>query len=277
MAVVPLIVCYKDRPELRESIEALNNIGLKPHVLFQNWSAEFPEGNYHRHSSAENLGCAGARNRLFVLCKDSIADEDYLLFMDDDAVLHSFDQEILEEKFDIIAAKSILLDQSIERPAIPRSFAIAPNLAGRVFRVTGVCFLIRKECFGELGGFYNYFPYGYEESDLSLKAYRAGVRIYYTPAICVVHHKQKENWTKVRMQEHEYQIVKNKMVYINRNFDLAGRLLGRFYWTCRFLIRGYALKKIAAYYFHSPTGPKLVPITIWHVLYIMLRGRLIVL
>lgn len=277
MSIYTLIVCYKSRPKLNDSIKALNSFGLKPYVLFQEWQDEYPDGDYYAFKSSTNLGCAGARNKLFEIIEKEVRDNDYLFFIDDDAVLRDFDKSILDKNYEIIAGKSYLSDLSIERPAIPRSFNLDVNKPGIVYRVTGVCFFIKKECFVGLNGFYNYFPYGYEESDLSLKAYRNNIKIYYEPNISVVHHKERQDWARVRMEEHQYQIVSNKMLYLNRNFDFFGRILGKIYWTVRFKIRGYEINKIARLYFLKPSGQKPKAISIIQVFKIFIKGRLIVL
>ena len=246
MKVHALVVCYSSREKLKDCISSLNDLGLRPAILFQQWRSEPPLGDYDSYFVDENLGCAGARNRLYSLCESDIDENDYIFFIDDDASVINFDKGVLDGQYPIVAGSSVLEDGRFERAAIPRTLVVRAEQPGKVFRVTGVCFFIQKWAFEKCGGFYNYFPYGYEESDLSLEAYRQGIEIFYTPRIGVMHHKPRSGWGAVRKNEHQYAIVRNKMIYINRNFNGVVVPLARFYWLLRFVIRGYGAKKVIA-------------------------------
>ena len=209
--------------------------------------------------------------------KDYISEKDYIFFIDDDASLIRFDQSILECGHSIIAGSSVLEDGNFERAAIPRTLFVRAEHSGRVFRVTGVCFFITKLAFERCGGFYNYFPYGYEESDLSLEAFRQKIKIYYDPSIRVIHHKPRKGWGAVRKSEHQYAIVRNKMIYINRNFNGSVRPLAKTYWLLRFFVRGYEAQKVISFFDCQPVGPYPTQLNLGQVIYILFRGQLIVL
>ena len=277
MNVHPLVVCYSEREKLTDCIASLNAKGLRPAILFQQWCAKLPPGDYISYFTEHNLGCAGARNELYGLRKDFICDTDYVFFIDDDACLVDYDESVLQLDHPIIAGSSVLADGKIERAAIPRTLVTRAHKQGRVFRVTGVCFFAKKWAFERCGGFYNYFPYGYEESDLSLEAFRQGIKILYTPTIKVMHHKPRAGWGAVRMSEHQYAIVRNKMIYINRNFSGAVKPIAKLYWFFRFVARGYAPRKVIALFGCKPNGTLPMPINLRKVLYILLRGQLLVL
>jgi GT2 family glycosyltransferase len=55
--------------------------------------------------------------------------------------------------------------------------------------VTGCCFLVRRECLQELGGFDEDFFLYYEDVDLCRRARAAGWSVWYEPTVQVVHHR----------------------------------------------------------------------------------------
>jgi GT2 family glycosyltransferase len=61
--------------------------------------------------------------------------------------------------------------------------------ATRVPWVTGCCFLLRRACLEQLGGFdEDYFLY-YEDVDFCLRAQSIGWTVWYEPGVCATHHR----------------------------------------------------------------------------------------
>lgn|GEM_PF-2474033 len=62
------------------------------------------------------------------------------------------------------------------------------NVAKMWPAVTGACMLIKRKAFGELGGFYEDFINGWEDTDLCLRAWELGYQVWYTPEAVVMHY-----------------------------------------------------------------------------------------
>ena len=61
------------------------------------------------------------------------------------------------------------------------------NLTRNVSAVTGACLAIRKEIFRQLGGFDQSFPVNYNDTDLCLRAHKAGYRVLYEAGAVLLH------------------------------------------------------------------------------------------
>lgn len=61
--------------------------------------------------------------------------------------------------------------------------------------VTGACFLIRRACFDQIGGFDEGFFLYWEDADFCYRARLSGSRTCFYPAITVLHHHQRSSRT----------------------------------------------------------------------------------
>jgi GT2 family glycosyltransferase len=76
------------------------------------------------------------------------------------------------------------------RPRSQRKYmADLPAERCRVPWVTGCCFLVRRECLQQLGGFDEDFFLYYEDVDFCRRARDAGWSVWYEPALHVTHHR----------------------------------------------------------------------------------------
>jgi GT2 family glycosyltransferase len=91
---------------------------------------------------------------------------------------------------------------------IGRGAVLAPywpwlNLTRDVSAVTGACLAVRKEVFGELGGFDDLFPSNYNDADLCLRARQMGYRVVYDPAVVLTHYEAQSRRTTVTLKERQ--------------------------------------------------------------------------
>ena len=57
------------------------------------------------------------------------------------------------------------------------------------YAVTGVCLMMRRTVFQQVGGFNSAYQIGYGDIDLCLRTVEAGYRVVYTPFARILHHE----------------------------------------------------------------------------------------
>lgn len=242
MDIEILIVTHNPNPKIIEIIEKNvgNNRKFNFRVLVQGKVATklslFP--NLVTLYIDQNLGCAGARNMLAEKAKSK-----HLLFIDDDAeILFTYDDlaMIISSGYSCYAGLSMHDDSGqIEQMALPFSFNKKRNSksAQYVNRFVGVCFIIDAALFKYYMGFRNYFPYGFEDSDLSHRIFLDNNVIWYDPRLKVRHYKPSKNGYSLRKQQHNSAILYNKLKYIKLNFKWYLGFVARIYWCIRYVFR----------------------------------------
>lgn len=73
---------------------------------------------------------------------------------------------------------------------------VGPTLA-----VTGACMYLRREMVDAIGLMDEAYPMAYEDVDYCLRAWRAGFKVLYCPAACLVHHESVTRGTEVGERE----------------------------------------------------------------------------
>lgn len=141
---------------------------------------------------AENLGVAGGRNELLKRAKGK-----YIIELDDDVELPDPDclkraVEYMDENpktgigaFDIVnfySGQRVAKEYPFKRK---RTYSSAPR---RCFWFIGAGHIFRSSALQKVGLYGDFFPYGSEEQDLSVKVLDAGLDIFFLPQ-CVVLHK----------------------------------------------------------------------------------------
>lgn len=185
----------------------------------------------------QNLGVSGGRN--YGIKK---ANEDIIFTLDDDAVIKdtSFLKKInnyfnKNNQISCLAVKSInYYTGKVEMNAVPVHFnkkkKSEENFESASF--IGVCNFIKKSVFKKIGLYGDFFPYGHEELDLSLRMAKHNMLIHFFSESCVYHMKIN----KARL------FKKNREFLINQ-FEKRMRValynLPLFFVITTFLIRGF--------------------------------------
>jgi len=75
------------------------------------------------------------------------------------------------------------------------------GIPGPVLAVTGACMYITRQAIERVGLFDESYPMAYEDVDLSLRTWQAGMRVQYFPAACLYHHESLTRGTDVGERE----------------------------------------------------------------------------
>jgi len=98
------------------------------------------------------------------------------------------------------------------------------NYVREVDFCSGVCLMVVKDKFWEVGGFDEiYAPAYYEDADLCLKIRNQGLKIYYQPKSEVVHHLSATTAMSSKDIKME-QIVRNRQIFLERWIDTLEEL-----------------------------------------------------
>ena len=79
------------------------------------------------------------------------------------------------------------------------------GIPGPALAVTGACMYIKREAIERVGLFDERYPMAYEDVDLCLRAWQAGMRVLYFPAATLFHHESVTRGTGVGERERESQ------------------------------------------------------------------------
>jgi GT2 family glycosyltransferase/glycosyltransferase involved in cell wall biosynthesis len=74
-------------------------------------------------------------------------------------------------------------------------------LAGPVLAVTGACMYVRRETIERIGLLDERYPMAYEDVDWCLRAWQAGMRVWYFPAASLYHHESVTRGTELGERE----------------------------------------------------------------------------
>jgi GT2 family glycosyltransferase len=184
------LLCH-DRPaELQDALESARASWNEVIVVdMGSTPALDPVPGTSWHRSEENLGPTAGYNLLA-----SLASSDFLVFLDDDAVLRTPVLDAVTRKFEeddhlaVVAFKIVRGDGSIRKIEQPfRGKVRHPDRAREcAYFLEGAC-AIRKQAFEEVGGYDGSFFYSVEEVDLSFKLARRGWSLEYAPELVVEH------------------------------------------------------------------------------------------
>lgn len=151
------------------------------------------ESNLRIYRADRNLGVCGGRNYGLERVRGDI-----IITLDDDAVLtDSAVTERVLARFQKDRGVGVLAfrilryaDGTLEEGAFPCKDKKRPS--DEEFETTwfiGAGHAIRREVYYEVGFYGDYWPYGHEELDLSIRIVNAGWRIIYFPAAEILHKK----------------------------------------------------------------------------------------
>jgi len=143
--------------------------------------------------SETNLGVSGGRN----LGLQQVSG-DIVITIDDDAVLRdpnatrlAVDKLLSDQSVGVLAFKIVdYWGGKLERGAFPfNDKSLDPDLEREGTRFIGAGHAIPRRIYLEVGLYGEYFPWGHEEIDLSLRIMDKGYRIVYFPQVTVYHKK----------------------------------------------------------------------------------------
>jgi GT2 family glycosyltransferase len=228
---------------LSEIIVVDNNSDVDSKLILESYASNME--NIRVFSLLENLGVAGGRNFGF-----NKATSDIVFSLDDDAILldrstiiDALDEFNKNPNLGAVGTKSYLREiGSIEWPAVPSAFAKRFYSRGfkRVGRFIGVANFIRRDFFIDVGGYGDFFPYGHEEIDLSLKFFKKGYDIFFDARNAVLHMK-----------------VEKARLFRDRREFLSNQLE----------------KKWRIAYYHLPLVFRFIAISLRSLQYVVFRGR----
>ena len=186
-----MIICFNRQIEVESAIKSCQTSGIKEIFVLDN-ASEPPIAlgtDVHLQRSPKNLGVCGGRN---VIAESSSAD--LLLFLDDDAELsQGFDlQKVIEEftkdpNLSVMAGLAKRGNGQIAKHEFPARKVQNIEIPRDVGYFVGCGFVIRRTVLVNLKGFDESFFYAHEETDLSLRIANANGRIFYNPALEVIH------------------------------------------------------------------------------------------
>lgn len=151
------------------------------------------DGRFRLIRSEQNLGVAGGRNRAM-----GEATGDILISIDDDAIIcdENLTSRVVEQlgkdkKVGALAFRIInYFTKEVRRSEFPtKDKDRSDEERFEVGRFIGAGHAIKSTVIEDVGGYRNYFPYGHEEIDLSIRIIENGYKIMYEPS-CEIFHKQ---------------------------------------------------------------------------------------
>lgn len=193
----------KNTPFINYEIIIVDN-GSSDRTL--SWAEKLQKnGTVRLVSNPENKGYSHACNQGAI-----IANGNYLIFLNNDTQVLSgwiqglHDCMLTESNIGIVGGKLLYPCNTIQHAGIvfdsQRVFHIyrhfhkmhpAVNKKREFQAITGACFFVRRDVFIALGMFDEGFKNGFEDLDFCFRIRKNGLKVFYTPECCVMHHESK--------------------------------------------------------------------------------------
>ena len=185
------VICHERPEELRDALASAAGEGFDEVVVLDMASAPplepVPGTTWLR--SDLNLGVPAGRNLLV-----EVAASEYLVFLDDDAVLRSPVVEPLRRRFSADAALAVVAFR-VERAGGPRASLEYPfrgkarddGAARPCTYFVGCGYAARRRALVDVGGYDESLFYSTEEVELGFRLMRSGWHLLYDPAIAIEH------------------------------------------------------------------------------------------
>lgn len=185
-------------------------------VLVDNGSSDIAQINDYSNrlklkfiKSEVNLGVAGGRNLGIANCSDS----EYIMFLDNDTVVHDGTIERLMHEMDrltdigIAGTALVSVDGHLQNsfknfPGIreklrnvfirnPQTCVMDAESVMHPFYIIGACQIIRREVIDKIGLLDEKIFFGPEDADYCMRVREAGYKVGYFPQIKIIHHWQR--------------------------------------------------------------------------------------
>jgi len=150
-------------------------------------------GNIHYVVLSENKGVSGGRNVAL-----SQARGKYIVEVDDDAIFEYVDsiEKVVEffERHPLVGIQAFKITNFFSKQIVPQEYPFRdknrdPLLPGPCTWFIGAGHAFRRDMIGAIGTYRDFFPWGSEEQDLSMRALENDFEIYYNPRISILHKK----------------------------------------------------------------------------------------
>lgn len=248
--LVSVVIVSKDRKKdliecigsfLKQSYEPLEIIvvdnGSKPHIV--TW---FPKRfkDVKLVTVQENIGAAGGRNRGL-----ENSNGDYILFSDDDAAA---DKDMVKE---LVWAFENTKDVGIVQPLVYdkqkknmlqgaghdidlltgriKAWGVKEKDSGqyeglREVPMCGCVWMVKRAVFKKIGNYDSEYFIPYEDSDFSIRARKAGYKLYCFSEAKTWHRGHKSTfvhplieWLGITSPERAYRVARNKMIFMRKH------------------------------------------------------------
>lgn len=234
-----LILCHNRQEEVQKAIKSCQREGIGSVFVLDNGSDEVvivPHG-VQIYRSEENLGPCAGRN---LLASQSKAD--FLLFLDDDAVINDetdvgalVTQFLIDDRLAIIAGLVRRSNGHIAKHEFPSRKVLRVNERRVVgYFVEGAC-MIKRSSFLEAGGYDSSFFYGHEATDLALRLAQLGQRIVYDPALSFTHRPSSSGRSKTANTY--VRQFRNRKILARRNLPFPFSLIHVTVWFAYYLLQ----------------------------------------
>ena len=248
-ADVGIIICARNNKEITmRCLDSLlnltypvNNIILVDDCSTDN-SVEFIRNKYPNITIIENkknIGPSKSRNNAISLSKTK-----YIVTMDNDAYLSpdwlSKMVEFMESDDSIgqVNGKILFTDDhsKIAAAGVSMSFngrvyeigfkqsAEKYNEIRQVLMASTASTIIRRDVFNTVGGFYDGYFYGYEDTDLSLRINIAGYKVMYYPEAISYHALGATVSKTIARGKSKYYWTRNRVIMMLRNYEFKNLL-----------------------------------------------------
>ena len=210
---------------------------------------------------SQNLGVSGGRNVGFENARG-----DYVLFIDDDAILQNIailailEKEFLDEKVGIVAGKSFNpIENKFPIEELPHSKkSQSLEKKWKTFRFIGVVHCIRSEVIRDFRYDESFF-YGMEEMDLSFYSIQLGWEIIFVPDLYVHHFKHPSG--RIHGNEYWFRVFTNKIKVVRKYYPFYYGIPVTLLWFAFILFkskRPFKLISILAKVFLRSSEPKMI-------------------
>lgn len=247
--VVIIILNYNNKADTLISLESVSNLEYSPFevILVENGSLDsFTEDIKLKYPklnlivSKENLGVAGGRNLAIKYAIENF-NFSFLFFLDNDIIIKpdaltemvgSFN---LDDQIGIVSPKCYVANTNVIKYAGGMSVNFFTGFitdigggeidkgqfdeSGFIPAAGGLC-LLNKDVINSIKYFDEKFnPYGWEDVDLSMRARKAGFKIFYN-CNAVIYHKGGKIGRDKKNDEYEYSKMKNYFYLIRKHANI---------------------------------------------------------
>ncbi|MHA1381554.1 MAG: glycosyltransferase family 2 protein [Candidatus Helarchaeota archaeon] len=251
--LVSILIITRNRKD--DLLDTISNIQLQDYdnieiIVVENGSNEETiKSNYSvlsRYNNIKyvilkkNLGVSGGRNVALRLAKG-----DYIIEIDDDAIFRyknsiSLSVGFLErnKNVGILAFKIVnFYTNKISRNEFPfKRKKRNHTVKGPCTWFIGAGHIITRDCLSKVGFYKDFFPWGHEEQDYSIRCLDEGFEIYYFPEVEVLHKKTQ----KGRLEDSTEFIaikLKNRIKVAILSLPMFSIISYYFFWSLYFVVK----------------------------------------
>ncbi len=247
--VVIIVLNYNNKTDTLISLESISKLEYSPFeiVLIDNGSQDnsFEDlkdkySNIHLILSKKNLGVSGGRN-LGIKYANENFNYDFLFFLDNDIAIESNALSEMVGSFDsankigIVSPKCYVRNTGVIKYAGGMSINFSTGLISDIgggqedkgqfdesvfITASGGLCLISRDVINKVRGFdEKFYPYGWEDVDFSIRARKAGFKIFYNYK-AIIYHKGGKIGRSEKNDQYEYSKLKNYFTLIRMHANI---------------------------------------------------------